>query len=125
MQGDHPSAPGPDTDPHDRRTPRRALQRARKAPDAANEKADQGRGKDVERKSHKTDFPFQLANPAKCAGFALYHRLYDDEMSFPKPDTSFVLKSGHFYLLTTLTSCRPLAQNLQFGYSRLWLVITN
>ena len=43
--------------------------------DAADQKTNQGRGKDVERKSQKTDFPFQLANPANCAGFALYHRL--------------------------------------------------
>jgi hypothetical protein len=52
--------------------------RGRKAVDAVDEKADQGRGKDVERKSHKTDFPSQLANPANNAGFALSHRLYYD-----------------------------------------------
>jgi hypothetical protein len=40
-----------------------------------DEKAAQGRGKDVERKSHKTDFPFQLANPTNYAGFSLSHRL--------------------------------------------------
>jgi AraC-like DNA-binding protein len=28
-----------------------------------------------------------------------------------KPDTSFVLKSGHFHLLTTLTNGRSLARN--------------
>src|ERR1022692_944856 len=104
MQGHHPPASGSNPHPHRRRTPCRTLQRARKALDAVDQEADQGRGKDVERKSPKADFPFQLANPAKHAGFALYHRLYDDEMSFPKPDTSFVLKSGHFYLLTTLTN---------------------
>src|SRR5579863_9153406 len=43
----HPSAPGPDTDPHDRRTSRRALQRGRKTPAAADQKTNQGRGKDV------------------------------------------------------------------------------
>ena len=64
------------TDPHDRRTSRRSLQRGRKAPDAADQKTNQGGGKDVGRKSPKTDFPSQLANPAHCAGFALSHRLY-------------------------------------------------
>jgi len=48
----------------------------RKALDATDEKANQGRGKDVESKSPKTDFPSQLANPAHYAGFALSHRLY-------------------------------------------------
>jgi hypothetical protein len=76
MQGDHPSAPGHYPDPHDRRTSRRTLQRGRKALDAADQKTNQGRGKDVERKSPKTDFPSQLANPAYYAGFALSHRLY-------------------------------------------------
>ena len=51
----------------------RGLQRGRKAPDAAEQKTNQGRGKDVERKS---SFPPQLANPAQYAGFALSHRLY-------------------------------------------------
>src|SRR6266567_7638020 len=74
MQGDHPSAPGHYLDPHDRRTSRRTLQRGRKTPDAADQKTDQGGGKDVERKSPKTDFPSQLANPAHYAGFALSHR---------------------------------------------------
>jgi len=74
---DHPSAPGRYPDPDDRRTSRRILQRGRKAADAADEKANQGRGKDVARKSHKADFPSQLANPANYAGFALSHRLYD------------------------------------------------
>src|ERR1700720_811579 len=78
MQGDHPSAPGPDTDPHDRRTSCRTLQRGRKIVDATDKKTGQGRGKDVERKSPKTDFPSQLANPAHYAGFALSHRHYDD-----------------------------------------------
>jgi hypothetical protein len=32
--------------------------------------------KTLEGKVQKTDFPFQLANPANCAGFALSHRLY-------------------------------------------------
>ena len=76
MQGDHPSAPGPDTDTHDRRTSCRTLQRGRKTLDAADQKTNQGGGKDVERKSPKTDFPSQLANPAHYAGFALSHRLY-------------------------------------------------
>src|ERR1700722_20230930 len=111
MQGNHPSAHGHDADPHDRGTSHRTLQRGREAPDAADEKTNQGRGKDVERKSPKTDFPFQLANPANCAGFALYHRLYYDEMSFLKPDTSFVLKSGHFHLLTTLPVGRSFAHD--------------
>src|ERR1017187_5034812 len=75
MQGDHPSTPGHYLDPRDRRTSRRTLQRARKALDAAHQKTNQGRGKDVERKSPKTDFPSQLANPAYNAGFALSHRL--------------------------------------------------
>ncbi len=76
MQGNHPSASGHYPDPHDRRTSHRTLQRGRKAINAAEQKTDQGRGKDVERKSPKTDFPSQLANPAQYAGFALYHRLY-------------------------------------------------
>ena len=46
-----------------------------KTPDAADQRTNQGRGKDVERKSPKTDFPSQLANPANHAGFALSHRL--------------------------------------------------
>src|ERR1017187_10441375 len=75
MQGDHPSAPGHYPDPHDRRTSRRTLQRGRKTLDAADQKTNQGRGKDVERKSPQTDFPAQLANPAHYAGFALSHRL--------------------------------------------------
>ncbi|MGC1300418.1 MAG: hypothetical protein WA869_35775, partial [Alloacidobacterium sp.] len=54
----------------------RTLQRGSKAVDAADEKAGQGGGKDVERKSPKTGFPSQLANPANYAGFALSHRLY-------------------------------------------------
>jgi hypothetical protein len=54
----------------------RTLQRAGKALDAADEKAGQGCGKDVERNTPKTDFSSQLANPAHYAGFALYHRLY-------------------------------------------------
>ena len=32
-----------------------------------------------------------------------------------KPDTSFVLKSGHFHLLSTLTVRRSLARNLELG----------
>src|ERR1017187_2500105 len=106
MQGDHPSASGRYFDHHDLRASNRTLQLGSKAIDAAEQKPNQGRGKDVERKSPKADFTSQLANPAKYAGFALYHRLYDDEMSFHKPDTSFVLRSGHFYLLTTLSVCR-------------------
>src|ERR1017187_7408413 len=47
MQGDHPSTPGHDLDPDDRRTSRRTLQRGRKTPDAADQKTNQGRGKDV------------------------------------------------------------------------------
>ena len=76
MQGDHPSASGHYPDPDDRRTSRRTLQRGRKTADAAEQKANQGRGKDVERKSPKADFPSKPANPANCAGFALSHRLY-------------------------------------------------
>jgi hypothetical protein len=65
MQGDHPSASGPNTYSHHRRRHRsRTLQRARKALDAADEKAGQGRGKDAWRKSQKDDFPTTLANPA-------------------------------------------------------------
>jgi hypothetical protein len=78
MQGGHPSAFRHYLDPQDRRTSRRTLQRGRKAVDAADQKTDQGRGKDVERKSPKTDFPSQLANPAHYSGFALSHRHYDD-----------------------------------------------
>jgi hypothetical protein len=103
MQGDHPSASGQYFDPHDRRTSHRTLQRAGKAIDAAQQKTNQGRGKDVDRKSPKADFPSQLANPANCAGFALSHRLYDDYwMIFcylTKPDTSLAKKSGRFYAL--------------------------
>jgi hypothetical protein len=34
-----------------------------------------------------------------------------------KPDTSFILKSGHFHLLTTLTVRRSLARNTeQLGF---------
>src|SRR5579872_745631 len=58
-------------------TSHRTLQRGRKTVDAAEPKTNQGRGKDVKRKSPKTDFPSQLANPAHYAGFALSHRLYD------------------------------------------------
>jgi len=54
----------------------RTLQRRRKTLDAADQKADQGGGKDVERKSRTTDFPSQLAHPANYAGFAFFHRLY-------------------------------------------------
>src|SRR5271167_1095312 len=109
MQGDHSSAPGPNADPHDRRTSRRSLQCGRKAVDAADQKTNQGRGKDVERKSPKTDFPSQLANPAHDAGFALSHRPYGYQLM--KPDTSLATKSGHFYLLTTLPGRPPLDRN--------------
>src|ERR1035441_5611235 len=91
MQGDHPSAPGHYLDPHDRRTSSRTLQRGRKAVDAADEETDQGRGKDVERKSPKTDFPPQLANPAHYAGFALSHRHYDNCWMI-----LFLDETGHF-----------------------------
>ena len=87
MQGDHPSASGRNTYPYHRRTPCRTLQRARKALDAAHQKASQGRGKDVWWKSQKDDFPSTLANPANNAGFALYHRLYGYWM---------IYQSGHF-----------------------------
>src|ERR1035441_7134268 len=73
MQGDHPSTPGHYLDPRDRRTSRRTLQRARKALDAAHQKTNQGRGKDVERKSPKTNFPSQLANPILIAGHRVGH----------------------------------------------------
>src|SRR5450631_2624570 len=63
MQGDHPSAPGHHPDPHDCRTSHRTLQRGRKAPYAAEQKPDRGRGKDVGRKSQKADFPAPLAIP--------------------------------------------------------------
>src|ERR1019366_4968824 len=106
MQGDHPSTSRHYLDPHDRRTSRRTLQRARKALDAAHQKTNQGRGKDVERKSPKTDFPSQLANPAHYAGFALSHRLYG--YYFMRPNISLATKSGHFYLLTTLPGWRSL-----------------
>src|SRR5580658_7137344 len=109
MQGDHPSAPGPNTDPHDRRTSRRSLQRGRKAVDSADQKTNQGSGKDVERKSPNADFPSPLANPAHDAGFALSHRLDDDcwmILLLTKPDTSLAFKSGHFHLLPTLTGSR-------------------
>jgi len=36
----------------------------------------QGGGKDVARKSPKTEFPSQLADSAQHAGFALSHRLF-------------------------------------------------
>src|ERR1700692_747414 len=109
MQGNHPSAHGHDLDPDDRRASHRALQRGRKPVDAAEPKTNQGRGKDVERKSPKADFPSQLANPAQYAGFALSHRLYDGcwmILLFDETDTSLVPKSGHFHLLTTPTSWR-------------------
>src|ERR1035438_9916474 len=88
MQGHHPPASGSNPHPHRRRAPCRTLQRARKALDAVDQEADQGRGKEVERKSPKADFPFQLANPAKYAGFALYQRLYYDYW--------MIYKTGHF-----------------------------
>src|ERR1700689_3220581 len=72
MQGDHPSAPGPDTDPHDRRTSCRTLQRGRKIVDATDKKTGQGRGKDVERKSPKTDFPSQLAKARTRPGIRTF-----------------------------------------------------
>src|ERR1035438_5153301 len=103
MQGDHPSAHGPNPHNHHRWTSHRTLQRRRKTVDATVQKANQGRGKDVERKSPKPDFPSQLANPAHYAGFALSHRLYGYQ--FMKPDISLATKSGHFYLLTTRQGC--------------------
>src|ERR1019366_3995083 len=93
MQGDHPSAPGHYLDPHDRRTSSRTLQRGRKAVDAADEETDQGRGKDVERKSPKTDFPPQLANPG--------HFTCSQKRTFsPATDTSglAVIGSEHRYV---------------------------
>ena len=62
--------------------------------DAAHQKANQGRGKDVWWKSQKDDFPSTLANPAKSAGFALYHRLYGYWM---------IYQSGHFTCLENRT----------------------
>ena len=46
-----------------------------------------------------------------------------------KPDTSFVLKSGHFHLLTTLTGRRRPNRNRQIERALLlecgrWLIIT-
>jgi hypothetical protein len=58
----------------------RTLQRGRKTPDAAEQETNQGRGKEVERKSLKADFTSQLANPAQYAGFAPSHRLDDSWM---------------------------------------------
>src|SRR5271163_1748797 len=78
LQGDHRSAPGRNTYPHHRRTPCRTLQRARKALDAAHQKASHGHGKAARWKSQKANFPTSLANPAHNAGFALSHRLCDD-----------------------------------------------
>jgi hypothetical protein len=60
---------------------------ARKTLDAADEKAGQGHGKDVEWKSQKDDFPTPLANPAHNAGFALSHRLYGYWLTY---------ETGHF-----------------------------
>src|ERR1019366_4128360 len=60
-----------------------------------------GRGKDAPWKSPKTDFPSALGNPAKCAGFPLFHRLGGCGR-LTKPDISLATKSGHFNLLRTL-----------------------
>ena len=73
---DHPPAPGHHLDSDDRWTSHRTLQRGRKAPYAAEQKTNQGRGKDVGWKSQKADFPTPLANPAHYAGFTLSHHLY-------------------------------------------------
>src|SRR5271156_1609409 len=83
MQGNHPSAPGQYADPHDRGAPHRTLQPGRKAPDAAEQKTNQGRGKDVERKS---SFPSQLANPRKLRGIR----------TFPPPLRLLIYETGHF-----------------------------
>src|SRR5271156_3827917 len=83
MQGNHPSAPGPYADPHDRGAPHRTPQPGRKAPDAAEQKTNQGRGKDVERKS---SFPSQLANPRKLRGIR----------TFPPPLRLLIYETGHF-----------------------------
>src|SRR5664279_3083568 len=92
MQGQHPSAPGHYSHSHGPGTSRRTLQRRRKTVDAADQETNQGRGKDVERKSQKTDFPFQLANPANYARFALYHRL-DGHWRLTKLNRTFHLFS--------------------------------
>jgi hypothetical protein len=42
-----------------------------------------------------------LGNPAKCAGFPLFHRLGGGYGRLMKPDISLATKSGHFNLLTT------------------------
>ena len=51
---------------------------------------------------------------SRLCGFELFHRLHDDEMSFYKPDTSFVLKTGLFHLLPTLPGCPLSNRNMDF-----------
>ncbi|MGA2204426.1 MAG: hypothetical protein ABSG40_20975, partial [Terriglobales bacterium] len=46
-------------------------------------------------------------NPAKYAGFPLFHRLGYGRLT--KPDISLATKTGHFNLLTTAFSFWPLA----------------
>ncbi|MGB9239540.1 MAG: hypothetical protein WCC19_12075, partial [Terriglobales bacterium] len=58
------------------------------------------RGKDAPWESPKNDFPTALGNPAKCAGFPLFHRL-GGYGRLTKPYISLATKSGHFNLLTT------------------------
>ena len=85
MQGDHPSAPGHDTDPHDRRTSHRTLQRGRKAVDAAEQKTNQGRGKDVERKS-----------PNRLSLSTCKSRTLRGIRTFPPPLRLLTYETGHF-----------------------------
>jgi hypothetical protein len=65
-------------------------------------------------KVQKQTFPLNLQIP-RTTGIRTFppplRRLLDNFLT--TPDTSLVLKSGHFHLLTTLTSCRSTARKAE------------
>src|ERR1700758_227191 len=69
-------------------------------------------GKAARWKSRKADFPTALGNPAKCAGFPLFHRL---------GGCGRLTKTGHFNLLPTLSiftlTVKELDMQGRAGYS--------
>ncbi|MGA2204873.1 MAG: hypothetical protein ABSG40_23295, partial [Terriglobales bacterium] len=56
-----------------------------------------------------------LGNPAKYAGFPLFHRLGYGRLT--KPDISLATKTGHFNLLTTETFASTPAPQLAISSS--------
>ena len=76
MQGDHPSAPGPDTDPMIAGHPVGHYSAEGKLLMPLTKKQVKAVEKTLRGKVPKQTFPLNLRNPAHDVGFALSHRLY-------------------------------------------------